>query len=356
MKLGSVTASQLELLKVVVNERVKLLANNDEFGLELGKNLERIWTSFDLNSNNLQIANRWSIEKYLRLGKAIIEAFNMPNLGLKLGERTLTSHLGLVGLGCQVAPDLFTICQLLTKYEPLVFDNVRGQSAFLSANIPANNGTRPQLHFYSIAPYSVNNRFIVDSVLLGWHQIITYLTGRFDLIESVNFEFGVPVHADEYFDAFHCKVNFNQKGNYMVFAANAVQAKNKFASYQTYVEIEEVLNKALSEFVAANNIEIAVKQSIVKLISAQAINMSLIAKDLQIPVWTLKRQLAMRKTSFQLLYNQTRLNLANAYLKQGNFSVAKTAELTGFSSSTAFQHAYKRWTGVSPGSIRNNTR
>lgn len=345
MKLGSVAASQLELFRdTVINHAV-----NETAALPTAL---RIMDSFGVTDSYLAgIDNRWSIEKYLRLGKSVIDALALPNLGLKLGRHTKITHLGLLGLCCQAAPNVEVIAKLLVKYEPLVFDNIRGQSKYIvSTKNEPNTGNL--LSFYSIAPYSKSNKFIVDSVLLGWQQIISYLTGRNDLFENVSFEFSAPSYHHEYLEEFTGGVNFNQANNSLQLKVNAEKTLNQYACRQTFAHMKQILDQTLKQKLAANDITIAVKQKISKLVATEKVRLALIASELQIPLWTLKRALASKGTSFQKLYGETRLQLANAYLTDGGFTIAQIGELTGFSSTAAFQHAYKRWTGKAPGAIR----
>ena len=63
---------------------------------------------------------------------------------------------------------------------------------------------------------------------------------------------------------------------------------------------------------------------------------------------TLQRRLAAEGTSFQRLLDNTRRELAQHYLGQGNVSLPDIAYLLGFSDQSSFFHASRRWFGSSP--------
>ncbi|MNF14031.1 HTH-type transcriptional regulator VirS [compost metagenome] len=52
--------------------------------------------------------------------------------------------------------------------------------------------------------------------------------------------------------------------------------------------------------------------------------------------------------SFTQLVDQIRRDLAMAHLKQQTLSVTQLASLLGYSETSAFSRAFKRWFGVSP--------
>jgi AraC-like DNA-binding protein len=76
-----------------------------------------------------------------------------------------------------------------------------------------------------------------------------------------------------------------------------------------------------------------------------------VAQHLQMPTWTLRRKLAEEGTRYRNLLNDTRRDLAETYIRDTELAFGEIAYLLGFASAEAFQRAFKRWTGVTPGSI-----
>lgn len=69
---------------------------------------------------------------------------------------------------------------------------------------------------------------------------------------------------------------------------------------------------------------------------------------------TFARRLARLGTSFQELKDAVRRDHAIALLSGTSASVADIAEQLGYSAASAFQRAFRDWTGVSPGAIRRS--
>jgi len=73
-----------------------------------------------------------------------------------------------------------------------------------------------------------------------------------------------------------------------------------------------------------------------------------LARQLGYSPRTLRRRLAERGTSFLDCVNDVRHQLALSYLATTNFTVDAIAERLGYSDTSNFRHAFRRWTGVSP--------
>ena len=74
-----------------------------------------------------------------------------------------------------------------------------------------------------------------------------------------------------------------------------------------------------------------------------------VAATLHTSVRTLRRQLDEEGTSFRAVLDQTREYLAEELLVTAGLSVEQVAERIGYSESSSFVHAFRRWKGVSPG-------
>ena len=71
---------------------------------------------------------------------------------------------------------------------------------------------------------------------------------------------------------------------------------------------------------------------------------------------TLARKLAADGLTFDEILDQLRSDLAARYLEERNLAIAQIAWLVGYRGVSAFTHACKRWTGTTPGQIRNASR
>ena len=77
-----------------------------------------------------------------------------------------------------------------------------------------------------------------------------------------------------------------------------------------------------------------------------------IAEQLNLSLRSLQRRLRDEQTSYQQLLDETRLDLALQYINRTSLTVAQIAPLLGFSDSSNFNRAFKRWLSISPSKYR----
>lgn len=79
-----------------------------------------------------------------------------------------------------------------------------------------------------------------------------------------------------------------------------------------------------------------------------------VAEQLGMSARTLQRKLRTFGTSHQELLDEMRKDLAMRYLHEPEMAVCEVAYLLGFSESSAFHRAFKRWTGTTPSEFRRH--
>ena len=77
-----------------------------------------------------------------------------------------------------------------------------------------------------------------------------------------------------------------------------------------------------------------------------------LARRLHLSERTLQRRLADEGSSYQQLLNDTRRQLAERYLRDGQLAATEIALLLGYSEPSVFFRAFRQWTGLTPGEYR----
>jgi AraC-like DNA-binding protein len=95
-----------------------------------------------------------------------------------------------------------------------------------------------------------------------------------------------------------------------------------------------------------------VRGAIVELVSDGEVTLERVAKRLRTSPRTLQRRLHRDDRQFRDVVEDVRKMLALQYLRESTLSVDQTAYLLGFSTSSAFGRAFRRWHGCSPGQHR----
>ena len=95
-----------------------------------------------------------------------------------------------------------------------------------------------------------------------------------------------------------------------------------------------------------------VRRLLVQMLPSGKADQDTVANRLYRSTSTLQRQLTAEGTSYRNILETTRRSLAEKYLREGDYSQAEIAYMTGFSDQSNFARAFKRWTGMSPGQFQ----
>jgi AraC-like DNA-binding protein len=96
-----------------------------------------------------------------------------------------------------------------------------------------------------------------------------------------------------------------------------------------------------------------VENAIVPLLPHGNAHVGEVARHLGVSQRTLARRLIAEKTSFSDVLESLRSDLANRYLADPELAISQIAWLLGYRDVAAFSHAFKRWTGKTPGGVRS---
>jgi AraC-like DNA-binding protein len=97
-----------------------------------------------------------------------------------------------------------------------------------------------------------------------------------------------------------------------------------------------------------------VKRAIVHDLPSGTPNEADIAKRAFVSSRTLQRKLADEGTSFRALLLEVRRELAEKYILDNSMPLAEISYMLGFSDTSSFSRAFKRWTGDPPNAYRTN--
>ncbi len=97
-----------------------------------------------------------------------------------------------------------------------------------------------------------------------------------------------------------------------------------------------------------------VRGQLVKMLPSGDVDQQKVAGRLHRSTSTLQRQLAAEGLTYRDVLDETRRELAEAYLREGRHTLTQIAFLLGFADQGNFARAFKRWTGMSPRQFRQS--
>lgn len=293
---------------------------------------------------------RLSIPRYMRLGHGAIQLTDDPALGLRMGQLSRLSQAGLAGVTAAQAPTVREAARCLIRFEALYGSNYRGQSSF------HEDAQGAWLRFYSISPYNAYNRFVVDSVLASWACQFGMLVGEPLAVEKVEIEFPAPDYAERYSELFGCPVEFAAGANQLRLSQPTLALRGREHCPSTWRQLLELCEQELEQRTRTRSLRERITQLLGPLLHGREPDLEEVAARLQLPTWTLRRKLAEEGTQFRSILNDTRRDLAMAYIRDTELAFGEIAYLLGFASAEAFQRAFKRWSGSTPGEFRRAQR
>lgn len=291
---------------------------------------------------------RCELLDYCRLGERAISLSRRGRLGLVIAAQTAFTQLGLAGLAAASAPTLGEALAIITRFEPLNVRSYRGQSQWLPGE--------DKLAFYSIAPYNDYTRFIVDAMLGTWCRLIAECAGS-DVLKEVRIEFAAPAYHADYASVFPCPVYFAADENAVQLSRHAAQRPLRTHEPWLHAEMLALCEQRLRQLENESLLQVRVQKVLGPLLRGNTPSLEAVADGLGMASWTLRRKLREEGTSFQSLLDDSRRDLALAYMKDVGLSLGEIAYMLGFSTPGAFQRAFKRWTGgTTPGEYRRGLR
>ena len=169
----------------------------------------------------------------------------------------------------------------------------------------------------------------------------------------LSFKHGPPIDLKCYHDVFKCRVLFNQAHNFIAYKTTDLDTRtakadisiNKFLVER--VE-EETKGMEVSSIKIASDVESLIKDALPSGIPS----IIQIGKHMGMSSRTLTRRLSESGITFRDLIKQSQEKISKDLLKNSTTTVGEIAFQTGFSEQSAFNRAFKRWTGHSPTSFR----
>lgn len=309
-------------------------------------NVERIFAEADIDPAVIGDSGTYlTYDQILSLFDAAFSATQDPAFGLHLGESVQYHSLDLVGQLIatsknlqEALSELFEFKDLVAPFTEFYFELV-GSKAMLA---------------FTMDPSVIKRHLIVhqDAVASTVVTLAKALTGgEFALVE-MRFAHQPQSYAEEYERVFGVPVKFGFARNEMIFEASKL-LEPLLTSYPEYHErIHTLAQEKLRSMEQGQSLSAKVTTYIDKNLGEHSTQLEDIAGNFNMTPRTLQRKLKQEESSFAELRDQCRHTRALRELADPNVDIDDLAESLGFSDTSNFYHAFKRWEGQSPGAYR----
>lgn len=282
-------------------------------------------------------SGRMSVEQWTQKVRSAVALAPGPARGLEIGSKVRLAHTGALGylvVNSKTLGELLETYMLLEKW-------FYGQNWASSST----NGTEFEIAWGQ-------DKGLPDRLLEQLHAmaLLTILrescptAGNPTRVEVMNEESG---ERAAYEKAFGCKVLFRRPALRLVFPAGALRAPVEIhrSSIKTASRNRE---RTLREaYPGATQFVRAVQESIMHYLPMGA-PIDSVAAAMAMSRRSLQRRLSHAGCTYRQLLNGIRERHALRLLDDPQISLKDTAFLLGYSEQSAFNHAYRNWTGSSP--------
>ena len=176
-----------------------------------------------------------------------------------------------------------------------------------------------------------------------------------DAIKEAWFRHSPPSYADEYRRILGIEVRFDAPYNAVLGSAAELDRPLPNADEVLCALLERQAIVALARFPQVSNFAETARQQVERLLPEGAVSANAVAGALGLSDRTLRRRLRECGVSYQQLLDAVRCDLARRALARPGTSVGEVAYALGFSDTSAFHKAFRRWTGKRPSDLVGGT-
>jgi AraC-like DNA-binding protein len=314
--------------------------------MEWGVPEEKLFNISKLKAASFRNADdRILFEQYLNLGRMAPDLTNTPEIGLILGRKAYFQDIGIV---FQLAHHCGTVKESLihtVKYSNL--GNEVSRAVFQETEKSAEWAEQYPNTRYLCVP-------LVEFECCQKLEILKFVLGKDFRPIQTEFQYAPPSYVDAYRRIFQSPLLFKQEKTGVVFEKKYLDIPNP----HSHPYIKEILSrhaeKLVMELDQSKRFQDKVRKVIIRYLDVGDVNMETVSKELHLSSRTVYRKLREENVSYKTLLNETRKQLAQAYLGETEFSINEISYLLGFSETSAFHRAFKRWFGVNPGQYRQS--
>lgn len=283
---------------------------------------------------------------------AAVQATGDEDFGLHLGELSQPAGLGLVGFAMISAPDLGSALERLARYTNLLTDGVRGSISRDGAGARFDlEATRGVANFLLESP-----RQHIECTLSAFLALAASLTGRPLPVNEVWFQHPEPASTHEHRRIFRAPVRFGREVNRVTFATEALGWPLTDPNPGLLAAFDARAEGAMRKLNGDASWSERVERAIVENLRGVVPGLDEIARGLGVSGRKLQRHLQDEGTGFRELLDRARHELSLRYLRRGEVPVAEISYILGFTEPSAFHRSFKRWTGSTPGNLRESLR
>ena len=308
-----------------------------------GKVPEDVLTGLDA----MDLDHRMPLASAHGMLKAAVEVMRDPAIGLKAARECSPGDGGVLDYAISSASTVRDAIDVAVRYMALVNDalDLRFETTQSDAVLRVDNRVplpQPALDYQVGAIYRAFSHVWASGAGASAKILLTY-SAPSDLNEHTATFGTTPIQFDAPFSGF-------------TFDAACLSARLASGDTRLHDMIVQQAEKMLEELPRARQLTERVRSALLAELAGGNPSVTQVAPRLHMSPRTLERRLEREGTTFSSVLDDLRKRLALRYVVNHDLELAEIAFLLGFSQTTAFHRAFKRWTGETPLGYRRAQR
>jgi AraC-like DNA-binding protein len=275
-----------------------------------------------------------------RLWELALAATGDPAFGVKLARQFKHTTFHALGYGLTASSTLKEAFERVQRFSHVVSDAI--EYRFVK---------RGREYHFLIEPKTAVPQESVDALVGMYIRMCRGLVGRHYSPLAIELRRPRPAVLEDFERQWRAPIRFGGEQNRLIFDAESIERLLDSGNPELARLSDAVCTRYLAR-IERSNIGARVRQVLMQRLPTSEPSQEEVAESLNVSARTLQRKLSDRHTTFKEILDETRHALALEYLSAPQHSVAEITHLLGFSRSSAFTRAFRRWTGLSPSSWR----
>jgi AraC-like DNA-binding protein len=271
--------------------------------------------------------------------EAIRQTTEQYALGLRLARLVRPETYEVFGYVLRTSATLGDALLRATRFVRLVTETVE-----LSFYVEGERAILVHKPLFPDLLHPESSEFILGAI----GMVARHLTGKHLVPTEVRFSHPPPPDVSFHHELFECPVYFSRPHNGYVFDSALLHTPVVSHDSQLCAVLEREAEQLLAKLPKTGQLSRKVQELLSAELRGGNPNADHIAEQLGMHPKTLSRRLKSEGTTHQQLLDQLRYQLAERYLLEPNLSIGEVAFLLGYSDTSSFNKAFKRWTGTAP--------
>jgi AraC-like DNA-binding protein len=268
-----------------------------------------------------------------------------PQIALRMADEIPQGAFGIVEYVCRSAPTLGDALRHWVRFLNLLDD------AVLVGLVEEGEWVALRVLQESEAPAPASHE-LCFALLVAAARALCVHPVRVERVDFGHRSQGDPGSYQRWFDA---PVSFGARTTQLVFPRSAVGLPLRTSDPSLLAILSRHAEDLASRDRSSPPLVAQVERILRKALRTDDAQVDRVARELGLTSRSLQRRLKDERTSFQIVRDQVRRELASRYLED-ELSMAEISFLLGFSEPSAFFRAFKRWTGLTPLESRARSR